>query len=765
MDLFNLQASITLDTSSYERSASDAVKNADKIEKAFDSVGDTAKQADNRVGSLGDEIKDTGSVSEKAAKSADGLADEIEDIGDTSSSASKSVGGLGDDIDGVGKSSEESEKGIDGLGESIGKAVLQANLFEKGLGLLAGAVKALASYVWNLDEATEEYRVAQGKLNTAFKAAGLGAGNAKKAYRDLYKVVGDTDRATEASQLLAQLATNSEDIAAWTEIATGVVGTFGDSLPIESLIEAANETANVGKVTGTLADALTWAGINEDDFNGKLAQCNGTAEATNLITDTLGDTYREAASAFRENNKAVMEARDAFTRLAEAEADIGEETSRVKNALATGFAPELEHDAKAVDRFMGKVADMLEKWSDSKTAYLDGVRELERKIDTGSIEEVVVALEELRKEKTLMKEQGGLHDVLGKLNIQEQQIYREAVDEAIAAGEAQLETLTATAEAMDENAEAAENLADKVIASASGISVELEGTGLTAEEASSRLQTYTDAALDMFSQINTKSELTYQNMIDNLEANIQATEDFANNLASISGEIPAEMSDMFAAGGPAMYAGVVKMLAEANNGVDEGLTRLNAAWEDGGKAAVDAFVKSLGAVPADTENPATIVAAQMEQDTSMEIAADGVVDRTYTAFTTAVDSAGFDSAGKTAMQKFIDGMEAKRSDVIAKAQSIANDAKNKINAALNGIGSGSGRYSAGGLDYVPYNNYPAVLHAGEAVLTAQEAQDWRSGRRMGGNIYLTQNITAVPQTPVELAAATEAYFEQARWAI
>lgn len=460
-----------------------------------------------------------------------------------------------------------------------------------------------------------------------------------------------------------------------------------------------------------------------------------------------------------------MDARDAFTKLAEAEADIGEETSRVKNALATGFAPELEHDAKAIDRFMNKIADLIEGWSSSRNAYLDGVRELEKQIDAGNIEEVTAALEELRKEKVLMAEQGGWHEVLGKLNITEQQIYREAVDDAIEAGEQQLELLNAEAAAADEAATAAENLADKITASASGISIELEGTGLTAEEASSRLQTYTDAALDMFNQINTGSSITYDEAVANLEANIQATEDYANNLASISGKIPAEMADMFASGGPAMYAGVVKMLAEANSGSDEGLTQLNQAWEEGGKAAVEAFVKSLGAVPADTENPATIVAAQMEQDTSMEIAAEGVVSRTYTSFAASVESAGFDSAGRTAMQKFIDGMEAKRSDVISKAQSIANDAANKINNALNNIGSSSGRYSAGGLDYVPYNNYPAVLHAGEAVLTAQEAQDWRSGRRVGGNIYLTQNISAVPQTPVELAATTEAYFEQARWAI
>lgn len=37
----------------------------------------------------------------------------------------------------------------------------------------------------------------------------------------------------------------------WTRIAAGVSGTFGDALPIEGLIESANETAKVGKVTAS----------------------------------------------------------------------------------------------------------------------------------------------------------------------------------------------------------------------------------------------------------------------------------------------------------------------------------------------------------------------------------------------------------------------------------------------------------------------------------------------------------------------------------
>ena len=33
-----------------------------------------------------------------------------------------------------------------------------------------------------------------------------------------------------------------------------------------------------------------------------------------------------------------------------------------------------------------------------------------------------------------------------------------------------------------------------------------------------------------------------------------------------------------------------------------------------------------------------------------------------------------------------------------------------------------------GIDYVPNDNYPALLHEGEAVLTKQQAYEWRNGK-------------------------------------
>lgn len=87
-----------------------------------------------------------------------------------------------------------------------------------------------------------------------------------------------------------------------------------------------------------------------------------------------------------------------------------------------------------------------------------------------------------------------------------------------------------------------------------------------------------------------------------------------------------------------------------------------------------------------------------------------------------------------------------------------------VNVNVNGASS-SNRRHAGGLDYVPYNDYVANLHRGEMVLTAREADEYRKNGVQGGTGFVVnQTIYAAKQTPVELATATRAAFQRARWA-
>lgn len=244
------------------------------------------------------------------------------------------------------------KSGLSKRGSVASSALKGAATAISGIGTAAaGAVGGLLA----LESATEEYRIAQGKLNTAFEAAGYGPEVAAEAYNRFYGILGDTDTATEASQLLAKLARSEEDVATWADIAAGVSGTFGDALPVESLIESANETAKVGQVTGILADALNWAGISEDEFNAKLAAAGSEAERNQLIMDTLSGTYEGATEAFYKNNEAIVASRENQAQLDKSLAKVGESVSNVKNAFVEKFSPTISEAAEYAADFISNV--------------------------------------------------------------------------------------------------------------------------------------------------------------------------------------------------------------------------------------------------------------------------------------------------------------------------------------------------------------------------------------------------------------------------
>ncbi len=288
------------------------------------------------------------------------LSGELEENRDTLREASDSTEDFGDAM-------EDASDGAGKLGSGLSAAtVAMGNLISSGIQAALNGIKELGSAIWNLDEATEEYRAAQGKLTTAFEAAGYSGEAAQKSYTEFYKILGDTDTATEASQLLAQLAENEQDITKWTNIAAGVCGTFGDALPVEGLIESANETAKVGQVTGSLADALNWVGISEDEFNEKLAACSGESERNRLIMETLSGTYDEASQAFYRNNEALVASREGQARMDETLAGLGETVSNVKNSLRAEFLP-------AVADVVSAFTDMVNGVEGADTAFAEAI--------------------------------------------------------------------------------------------------------------------------------------------------------------------------------------------------------------------------------------------------------------------------------------------------------------------------------------------------------------------------------------------------------
>lgn len=88
-----------------------------------------------------------------------------------------------------------------------------------------------------------------------------------------------------------------------------------------------------------------------------------------------------------------------------------------------------------------------------------------------------------------------------------------------------------------------------------------------------------------------------------------------------------------------------------------------------------------------------------------------------------------------------------------------------LNIVTNGaFPTGTGH--ATGLDFVPYDNYAARLHRGEAVLTKAEADNWRKGSNTNSGlqpINVTLNLNGVAQNPYEVADEVRNALELMRW--
>lgn len=242
------------------------------------------------------------------------------------------------------------KKGLDELentAKSGGETI--KNAFKNIAIGITGAVTSLVA----LTQMTQDTMEDMGKLEAGFTSVGHSADTAKDVFYDMVGILGETDTAVEASNHLAVLTDSQEELSKWTDIATGVYAKFGDSLPLEGLTEAANETAKTGTVVGQLADALNWAGISEDDFNKKLAMTNSEKERATLITETLYDTYLNSAEAYKDVNGELIEARKAQARFNEVMSELG----RVLLPVVTSF---LEQVTPLIETFINNLNEKLD---------------------------------------------------------------------------------------------------------------------------------------------------------------------------------------------------------------------------------------------------------------------------------------------------------------------------------------------------------------------------------------------------------------------
>lgn len=383
-----------------------------KTEEKLETLKDAAVQAEKQLGdgkisqeqfaALQREIAATEIELKRYGSQLDTAADATEDLGDAaeqaaldSGDASEEIGELSDAADDLGDAAEDAGDGTKDLGESArdsgdGFSVLDgavATFIGNGLTALVSAIGDAISTFAELSESTQEYRENMSKLYTATSAAGMDADYITQAYSQLYGVLGDETATTTTISNFEKLGVSMQDMDSLLDSATGIWAVYGDSIPLDGLAESVNETAKVGQITGTMADAINWASASndtwtnalsgnaaalsafqsgvsqgmsaEDAFNEALAACGDEQERQQLIISTLNGLYADSAETYRENNASIIDAREATVNYQDAVAGVGAAMeplqttmTNFKANLISGVSPALQ---ELSDAFMDVV--------------------------------------------------------------------------------------------------------------------------------------------------------------------------------------------------------------------------------------------------------------------------------------------------------------------------------------------------------------------------------------------------------------------------
>ena len=284
-------------------------------------------------------------------------------------------------LEDMGDGAEEGGKGLGILDIAAG------DLVSSGIKSLISGIGSAISSLASLAEETREYREDMAKLDTSFKTQGHSVEAGRKAYEDFYAILGESDRSVEAVNHLAELTNNTEDLSKWSTIAAGVTAKFGDSLPIEGLTEAANETAKVGQTTGVLADALNWVskdsavfkqalggnqkalnafnyalktGENvEDAFTAALGKMSSEQERSAAITNTLNGIYADAAGEYNAMTAETQKARRAAAELEASQARLGAAFEPVSTLITTAKSALFNYGANIAENVTTRVSDFV----------------------------------------------------------------------------------------------------------------------------------------------------------------------------------------------------------------------------------------------------------------------------------------------------------------------------------------------------------------------------------------------------------------------
>lgn len=339
------------------------------VQDAADAYGDADKRTDDyrrqlnyaktALVNLNSEIQQNEQYLDEAKRSADRCATSIDAYG-------REVKQAAQDSSELNISSPFS--GLDNIVSGLGS--LKGALLG---GAAAAGVQAVAGAITEVVDASAEYRKVMGTLEVSSQAAGYTAEQTAQTYERLYSVLGDNQTAATTTANLQAIGLSQQDLMTITDSAIGAWARYGDSIPIDGLAEAINETIQAGQVTGTFADVLNWGGTNEDDFNAKLAAANSTTERANIVLQELTrQGLAEAGQAWIDTNDDIVAANESQAKFEEAQAELGEKLSPVKDALIDLGTAGFNFLSDCIDGAVQGIKDLGDWWEKTRPKLENG---------------------------------------------------------------------------------------------------------------------------------------------------------------------------------------------------------------------------------------------------------------------------------------------------------------------------------------------------------------------------------------------------------
>lgn len=252
-----------------------------------------------------------------------------------------------------------------------------------------------------------------------------------------------------------------------------------------------------------------------------------------------------------------------------------------------------------------------------------------------------------------------------------------------------------------------------------------------------------------FETASTSVKTSVEEMMAAMQSQMEFNEAYNANLIALKEYGLGELSAAFqatGADGAAYAAAIVAAIEEAGG-----------ASTEGGQEIIRGFQEMNQGV---ADSQAELAATMTMMDGEFESAMDGITSAYGEAIEGLDKSAEAKEAAVNTFQSFKQGIDSQTPEIMSAMNALGSQITSSLQ---NGIGTiripvetievtPNGSH-AGGLDYVPFDNYIAALHRGEMVLTSYEADLYRknAGRQTPVTpVTVTQNIYAQKQSAADL---------------